>query len=93
MFCATFIFQTRSRAFNNNAKLSKVIIGKNIVKINNKAFFKCKNLKSINIKTVLLTQKTASKKAFIGVNKKLIIKVPKKVKKAYMVIFKGGKVK
>lgn len=82
-----------SKAFNNNTKLSKVTIGKNIVKINNKAFFKCKNLKTVNIQTVLLTKKTASKKAFVGVNKKLVVKVPKKVKKAYMVVLKGIKVK
>ena len=38
---------------------------------------------------MLLTKKTANKKAFKGVGKKMVIKVPKKVKKAYVKIFKG----
>ena len=48
---------------------------------------------SVKIKTTKLTKKTASKKAFKGVNKKMVIKVPKKVKKTYAKIFKGLKVK
>ena len=46
----------------------------------------------VTIKSVLLTKKTANKKAFKGVNKKMVIKVPKKVKKVYVKIFKGVKV-
>ena len=82
-----------AKAFNGNKKLKKVTIGANIKKISNNAFFKCKSLKMVTIKSVLLTKKTANKKAFKGVNKKMVIKVPKKVKKAYVKIFKGLKVK
>lgn len=82
-----------AKAFNGSKKLTKVTIGANIKKISNNAFFKCKSLKMVNIKSVLLTKQTASKKAFKGVNKKMVIKVPKKVKKAYAKIFKGLKVK
>lgn len=82
-----------AKAFNGNKKLTKVTIGTNIKKISNNAFFKCKSLKMVNIKSVLLTKKTANKKAFKGVNKKMVIKVPKKVKKAYVKMFKGLKVK
>lgn len=82
-----------TKAFNGNKKLKKVTIGANIKKISNNAFFKCKSLKMVTIKSVLLTKKTANKKAFKGVNKKMVIKVPKKVKKAYVKIFKGLKVK
>ena len=67
-----------AKAFNGNKKLTKVIIGTNIKKISNNAFFKCKNLKAVTIKSVLLTKKTANKKAFRGVNKKMVIKVPEK---------------
>ena len=81
------------KAFNGSKKLKKVTIGTNIKKISNNAFFKCKSLKMVTIKSVLLTKKTASKRAFKGVNKKMVIKVPKKVKKAYVKIFKGLKVK
>lgn len=82
-----------AKAFNGNKKLTKVTIGTNIKKISNNAFYKCKSLKMVTIKSVLLTKKTASKKAFKGVNKKMVIKVPKKVKKAYVKMFKGLKVK
>ena len=82
-----------AKAFNGSKKLTKVTIGTNIKKISNNAFFKCKSLKTVTIKSVLLTKKTANKKAFKGVNKKMVIKVPKKMKKAYVKIFKGLKVK
>ena len=82
-----------AKAFNGNKKLTKVTIGINIKKISNNAFFKCKSLKTVTIKSVLLTKKTASKRAFKGVGKKMVIKVPKKMKKVYVKIFKGLKVK
>lgn len=82
-----------AKAFNGSKKFTKVTIGANIKKISNNAFFKCKSLKMVTIKSVLLTKKTANKKAFKGVNKKMVIKVPKKMKKAYVKIFKGLKVK
>ena len=82
-----------AKAFNNNKKLTKVTIGTNIVKINSNAFFNCKNLKTVTIKSVRLTGKTANKKAFKNAHKKLVIRVPKKVKKIYKKIFKGLKVK
>lgn len=53
-----------TKAFNGSKKLTKVTIGANIKKISNNAFFKCKSLKMVNIKSVLLTKKTANKKAF-----------------------------
>ena len=82
-----------AKAFNNNKKLTKVTIGTNIVKINSNAFFNCKNLKTVTIKSVRITGKTANKKAFKNAHKKLVIRVPKKVKKIYKKIFKGLKVK
>ena len=81
------------KAFKQNKKLQSVTVSANVKKIGNNAFFKCPSLKTVNLKTVLLTSKTASNKAFKGANKKLVIKVPKKVKKSYKKIFKGLKVK
>ena len=81
------------KAFKQNKKLQSVTVSANVKKIGNNAFFKCPSLKTVNLKTVLLTSKTASKKAFKRANKKLVIKVPKKVKKSYKKIFKGLKVK
>lgn len=82
-----------AKTFNQNKKLKTVTVGINVRSISNNAFFKCSSLKIVNIKTVLLTNKTASKKAFKEANKKMVIKVPKKVKKSYQKIFKGIKVK
>lgn len=82
-----------AKAFNGNKKLTKVTIGTNIKKISNNAFFKCRSLKTVTIKSVLLTKKTANKKAFKGISRKMVIKVPKKMKKAYVKMFKGLKVK
>lgn len=82
-----------TKAFNGNKKLKKVTIGAHIKKISNNAFFKCPALKTVTVKTMKLTKKTAGKKAFKGVNKKMVIKVPKKMKKAYVKMFKGLKVK
>ena len=87
------VTEVGANAFKNNKKVKKVTIGANVVKIANKAFNKCPNLKNVIIKTTLLTKKTASKKCFSKVNKKMVIKVPKKVKKSYAKIFKGFKVK
>ena len=87
------VTEVGANAFKNNKKVKKVTIGANVVKIANKAFNKCPSLRNVIIKTTLLTKKTASKKCFSKVHKKMIIKVPKKVKKTYVKIFKGFKVK
>ena len=87
------VAEVGANAFKNNKKVKKVTIGANVVKIANKAFNKCPSLRNVIIKTTLLTKKTASKKCFNKVHKKMVIKVPKKVKKSYTKIFKGFKVK
>lgn len=87
------VAEVGANAFKNNKKVKKVTIGANVVKIANKAFNKCPSLRNVIIKTTLLTKKTASKKCFSKVHKKMVIKVPKKVKKTYVKIFKGFKVK
>ena len=87
------VAEVGANAFKNNKKVKKVTIGANVVKIANKAFNKCPSLRNVIIKTTLLTKKTASKKCFNKVHKKMVIKVPKKVKKSYVKIFKGFKVK
>lgn len=87
------VTEVGANAFKNNKKVKKVTIGANVVKVANKAFNKCPSLRNVIIKTTLLTKKTASKKCFSKVHKKMVIKVPKKVKKSYVKIFKGFKVK
>lgn len=87
------VTEVGANAFKNNKNVKKVVIGANVVKIANKAFNKCPNLKTVVIKSTKLTNKTASNKCFSKVNKKMVIKVSKKSKKTYAKIFKGLKVK
>ena len=82
-----------ANAFKNCKKLTKATIGANVRVIKAKAFKNCPKLKTVTIKTVLLTKKTASKKCFSKVSKRMVIKVPKKVKKTYAKIFKGFRVR
>ena len=88
------VTEVGANAFKNNKNVKKVVIGANVVKIANKAFNKCPNLKKCGkSKQQLLTKKTASKKCFSKVNKKMVIKVSKKSKKTYAKIFKGLRVR
>ena len=75
-----------ANAFKNCKKLTTVTIGANVKSIAAKAFTNCPKLKKVTIKTALLTKKTAGKKSFSKVNKKMVIKVSKKVKKTYAMI-------
>jgi len=82
-----------ANAFKNCKKLTKATIGANVKVIKAKAFNNCPKLKAVTIKTALLTKKTASKKCFSKVSKKMVIKVPRKGKKTYAKIFKGYRVR
>ena len=82
-----------ANAFKNCKKLTKATIGANVRVIKAKAFKNCPKLKTVTIKTILLTKKTASKKCFSKVNKRMVIKSPRKVKRAYVKIFKGFRVR
>lgn len=76
-------------AFKKTPKLRKVIIGKNVRKIGANAFYGCKNLKNIKIKSTSLTKKSVGKNVFKGIHKKAVIKVPKKKLNDYKKILKG----
>jgi hypothetical protein len=86
-----------SKAFRNNKYITKVTIGKYVQKIGSGAFYKCKKLKNITIKTKKLSTKKVGKSAFKGINSKATIKVPKSKYKAYEKLLKkkgvGRKVK
>lgn len=77
------------KAFKNNKKLAKVVIGKNIVSIGKQAFSGCKNLKSITIKTKKLKDKKVGSKAFKGTPADTVIKVPKAKLKPYITMLKA----
>lgn len=65
----------------NKKKLTSVVIGRNVKKIAAKAFYKCKKLKKITIKSKKL--KTIGRKAIYGIQSKAKIYVPKKKWKIY----------
>lgn len=79
-------------AFKNNKNITTVIIGKNIKRIGKKAFYGCKSLRNITIKTKLLKKNTVGSKAFTKAGsknyKKLKVKVPKKKLKLYKKILR-----
>lgn len=74
-------------AFKNNRILKKVMIGKHVTKIGTKAFKGAKALKKIIIRSKKL--KNVGKNAFKGINKKAVMKVPKKQLKPYKKLLKG----
>ena len=73
-------------AFKNNKKLTGVTIGKNVTKIGAKAFYGCKKLKKIVIKSKEL--KSVGKNAIRGIHKNAKIDVPNSKKKKYKKLFK-----
>ena len=82
------VTEISASAFKNNRKLKKVVIGQNIVKIGKNAFYGCKNLTSITIKSSRLTLKNIGKNAFKNPSPKATVKVPKKQKALYNQILK-----
>ena len=78
-------------AFKGMDKLTTVTIGKNVKTIGAKAFYGCKKLKKITIKSSKLTKKTVGSKAFTGIYKKAVVKCPKAKKAAYKkILLKKG---
>lgn len=81
-----------SGAFKNNKKLTKVTVGSNVQSIGKKAFYGCKKLKTIVIKSKKLTAKSVGAKAFTKAGssnyKKCTVKVPKNKKSAYTKVLK-----
>ena len=70
-------------------KLKTVEIGSKVSSIGKQALYNCKKVTSIVIKTKKL--KTVGAKAFTGINKKAVVKLPKTKKKAYKkLLLKNG---
>ena len=82
-----------ANAFKNNKKLKKVTIGENVKTIGKSAFYGCKNLKTVNIRTSMLKGKTVGKNAFAKINAKAKVKVPKSKLKTYKKLLKSKGIK
>ena len=80
-------------AFEKCTSLKSVVIPKTVNSIKKRAFYGCKKLKKITIKTAKLKKNSIGKKAFYGINKKAVIKVPKKKKKLYRKYLKKSGIK
>lgn len=72
-----------NNAFRGYKKLKTVTIGKNVKRIETRAFYNCKKLKKIIIKTGQLQTKHVGIKAFKGIYSKVNIKVPRAKLKPY----------
>ncbi|MCM0708546.1 leucine-rich repeat domain-containing protein [Faecalicatena sp. BF-R-105] len=83
------VTEIAANAFKNQKKIRKVVIPSGVSKIGEKAFYGCKNLKNITIKTTKLTKKRVGSKAFSGIHAKAVIKVPKKKLSAYRKMLKA----
>ena len=77
-----------ANAFKDNKKLASVTVGSNVIMIGSKAFYGCKNLKKITVKSVKL--KSIGKNALKGVHKKAVVKVPKSKLAKYKKLFRNS---
>jgi len=73
-------------AFANNKKVTKIVVGNNVVKIGAKAFSKCKNLKNM---TMGSSVQYIGAKAFYGCSKLTKITIPANVSKIGKAAFYG----
>lgn len=72
-----------ARAFSKNTTVKSVVIGKNISKIGKEAFYGCKNLKKIQIRSKKISANNVGSRAFKGINKKAKMSVPKSKANSY----------
>ncbi len=83
------VYGISSEAFKGNKKITSVTIGKNVVKIGKKSFYKCSRLKNVKIYSKSLNY--VGSKAFYGNAKKLKVKVPKSRLSKYKKMIKKAK--
>lgn len=86
------VAEVGAKIMKGNTKLTKVTLGKNVTTIGKQAFYGCKKLKTITIKSKVF--KKVGSKAFKGIHEKAKIKVPKAKLSKYKKVLKGkGQVK
>ena len=71
----------KAGACRKQPKLKQVVIGKNVKNIGKQAFYQCKKLKKVQIKSKCLQK--VGKQAFQGTHRKMVIKMPKRKKVKY----------
>lgn len=80
------VTEIRANTITNNRKVKQVTIGANVTKIQNKAFYNCKNLKVVKVRSKNL--KKIAKKAFWKCGKKITLRVPREKLNAYKKLVK-----
>lgn len=76
-----------ANAFKGNKNVAKVTIGANVKTIGKQAFYGCKKLKKITVKSAKI--KSVGKNALKGIHKKAVVKVPKSKLSKYKRLFKN----
>lgn len=83
------VTQIKDSALANSSKIKRVTVGENVKKIGKKAFYNCKNLKSITIKSELLKKSSIGANAFKGLPSDAVVTVPKEKLSTYKSILKS----
>ena len=78
-----------ANAFRNNTVMKSLTIGSNVTTIGANAFYGCKNLNTVVIKTAKLTTKTVGVNAFAKTGAKLVVTVPAKQFNTYKTLLRS----
>ena len=77
-----------ANASKGNSSLKSLDIGSCVESIGNRAFYKCKNLKSITVRSGIISK--VGKGALSGLPKKAVTKVPSDCRLLYQNLFKNA---
>ena len=78
-----------ANAFRNNTVMKSLTIGSNVTTIGANAFYGCKNLNTVVIKTAKLTTKTVGANAFAKTGAKPVVTVPAKQFNTYKTLLRS----
>jgi len=78
-----------ANAFRNNTVMKSLTIGSNVTTIGANAFYGCKNLNTVVIKTAKLTRKTVGANAFAKTGAKPVVTVPAKQFNTYKTLLRS----
>ncbi len=83
------VVQIGEKALEGFQTLKKLTIGQNVQKIGKKAFYNCKNLKTVLIKTSELSKTSLGSSAFTNINPNAVISVPEDKLNVYKTLLKS----
>ena len=83
------VIKISANAFRNNTVMKSLTIGSNVTTIGANAFYGCKNLNTVVIKTAKLTSKTVGTNAFAKTGAKPVVTVPAKQFNTYKTLLRS----